>query len=99
MHKVDEGETVGCGRSTEAANEAAGLSAVEEILGVMVGQRRDPKPGLADELREDAAGTEGDKRAEDRILDDPRQELRASLDHLLDENGRADPFDRRSDGG
>ena len=65
----------------------------------MVGQRRDPKPGLSDELREDAAGSEGDERTEDRILDDPRQQLRASPDHRLDENGRADAFDGGADGG
>ena len=98
MHEVDEGTTVGCGRSTKAANEAAGLSAEHELLGVMVGQRRDAEPGLSDELGEDAAGAAGHERTEDRVLDDPREELRTSLDHRLDENGRADALDRDANG-
>ena len=77
MDEVDEGATVGCRRPTKAANEPAGLAAEDELLGVLVGQRRDPEPGLADELGEHAAGAEGDERAEDRVLDDPREELGA----------------------
>ena len=64
------------GRAAEARHEPARLAAVDELLGVDVRQRRDPERRLADQLGEDAAGAEGDERAEDRILDDARRAAR-----------------------
>ena len=67
---------VGRGRAAEAGDEPARLAAVDELLGVDVGERRDPERRLADQLGEDAAGPERDERAEDRVLHDARREAR-----------------------
>ena len=45
---------------------------------VDVGERREPEPGVTDQLGEHAAGTERDERAEHRILRDAREQLRAA---------------------
>jgi hypothetical protein len=67
---------VSAGRgAAEAGDEASRLAAGDELLGVDVGERRDPEGRIADQLREDAAGAEGDERAEDRVLDDSCQQL------------------------
>ena len=93
---LDERLHIGRRRTPEAAHEPPRLSAEDELLGVVVGQRRDPEPGLSDQLGEDAAGPERDERTEDRVLNDAGEELGASLDHRLDEDRRADAGDRRA---
>ena len=75
-----------------AGHQTAGLPALDEAAGIVVGQRREPEAGLADQLGQDAARTERDQRPEDRILDEAGQELDAACDHRLDDEGSADPF-------
>src|SRR5918994_6762552 len=82
------------GLAAEAAHQLACLPTRDELAGVGVGQRRDTELGLSDQLREDAPRPEGDERAEDRILDDPREELGAALEHQLDDDRQADATGR-----
>ena len=96
MDEIDERVGVGGRGAAEAANEPAGLSAEHELLRVDVGERREPEARVADQLREHAAGPEGDERPEDRILDDAREQLGAAADVRLDEHRRADPLDGRA---
>ena len=51
----------------------------DELLGVDVGQRREPERRLADQLGEHAAGAERDERPEDGILDDAGEQLGAAV--------------------
>ncbi len=53
------------------------------------------KAGVADQLGEDAAGPERDERAEDRILDEPGQQLGAAAEHRLHDDREADPLGGR----
>ena len=70
---------VGRRGAAEAGDEPAGLARADELLGVDVGERREPELRLADQLGEHAAGPEGDERAEDRILDDAGEQLGAAV--------------------
>ena len=63
-----------------------------ELLGIDVGQRRDPEGGFADQLGEDAAGAERDERAEDRVLDDAGQQLVPPAIIGCTTTGSADPL-------
>ena len=51
---------------------------------------------VADELREHAAGAEGDERAEDGILGHAGEQLDAALDHRLHDHRAADALGRGS---
>ena len=84
----------GCPR--KPATSVPGLAGGDELLGVDVGERREPEPRLADQLCEDAAGAERDERPEDGILDDAGEQLRAALHHRLHEHREPDPLDRRA---
>jgi hypothetical protein len=64
--RVEQRSAVGRGRAPEAATRRPGLAAVDELGRVDVRQRGDPEDRLADQLGEDAAGTEGDERARRR---------------------------------
>src|SRR5581483_7501251 len=68
--EVDERLRVGRRRAAKAGDEPACLAGVDELLGVHVGQRRDPERRCADQLGENAAGPERDEGAEHRVLDD-----------------------------
>src|SRR6187549_1129049 len=70
VYEVEQRSAVGRGRAPEARYESPRLAAVDELGRVDVRQRGDPEDRLADQLREDAAGTEGDERPEDGVLDD-----------------------------
>ena len=63
---------------------------MDERRGVDVRERGEPEAGLVDQLREHAARAEGDERAEDRVLDDPGEQLDAARDHRLHEHRPAD---------
>ncbi len=71
MDEVGQGRGVGGRAAAEALDEPAGLAAADQLVGVDVGQGRDGEAGIADQLGEDAAGPEGDQRAEDRVLETP----------------------------
>ena len=75
MHEVGERRRVGRRRSAEAGDEPARLAVVHELLRVDVGERRDAEARVADQLGEDAAGPERDERPEDRVLDEPGEQL------------------------
>ena len=94
VDEVDQRGRVGRRRAAEAGDEPPALPPVHELLGVDVGERRDPEGRVADQLGEDAAGAEGDERAEDRVLDDAREQLGAALQVRLDDHRRADPLGR-----
>ena len=98
MHEVDESRGVGGRRASKAAHEATCLAFRHELPGVDVRERRDPEGSLSDELGEDAPGAERDERAEDRVLDEAGQQLRAPGDHRLHDDGSADPVCGGSNG-
>ena len=75
VDEIDERRNVDRRGAAKAAHEPPRLAGGDELLGVDVGERGDPKAGVADQLREDAARAEGDERAEDRILDEAREQL------------------------
>ena len=58
------------------AHERACLALEHELSRVDVRERRDAEARLADQLREHAAGAEGDERAEDLVLHDARRGAR-----------------------
>src|SRR5207248_1512496 len=95
VHEVDERGRVGRRRAAEAADEPTRLPAPDELLGVDIGERRDPEARVADQLGENAAGTERDERPKDRVLDDAREQLDAAAQERLDEHGSADALRRR----
>ena len=66
------------GAPRKPPNELSSLAAVHELVGVAVGQRRDPEVRAADQLCEDAARSEGDERPEDRVLHDAGEQLGAA---------------------
>ena len=87
------------GRSpAKATDELAGLPRHDELLGVDISERGDSETRVADQLRVDAAGPEGDEGPENRVLDDSGQELDAARDHRLDEHGPAYPARGLGDG-
>ena len=97
VQHVGERGGVGGRGAAEPGDEPPGLARGDELVGVDVGQRRQPEVGVADQLGEHAAGAEGDERAEDGILGDAREELDAALDHRLDDHRAADPLRGRPD--
>ena len=86
------------GGSAEPRHEPARLPRPDELVGVDVGQGREPEVRVADQLGEHPAGAEGDERAEDGILRHSRQELDASRDHRLHDHGAADPLGSGTNG-
>ena len=93
MEQVHESVDVRWRRPPESSYEPANLSAEDELLCVDVRKRRDPELRLPDELGEHTAWTERHERAEDRVLHEAGQELRAALDHRLYDHRRSDPVD------
>src|SRR6478672_9737777 len=92
VQQVDQRRRIGCRCPAEAGDEPPGLALLDELVRIDVCERSDPEDGGADQLREDAAGTEGDEGAEDRILDDARKQLGTAGDHRLHEDRRPDAF-------
>ena len=82
------------GAPRKPADEPARLARADELVRVDVGQGREPEVRVADQLREHAAGAEGDERAEDGILRHAGEQLDAALDHRLHDHGAADPLGR-----
>ena len=68
--------------------------AVEEIVGVAIGQRRDPEADVAEHFDMDAAEPEGDERAEQRIVGDADHRFDAAGDHRLNHHAFAVGRDR-----
>ena len=97
MDEVDERRRVGRLGAAEAADEPPRLARRDQLFGVDVGQRGDPQARFADELGEDAARPERDERAEDRVLQEPGEQLGAAAEHRLHDDREADPFCGRAD--
>src|SRR5581483_2799294 len=95
---IRERVRVGGGCAAEAADEPAGLAAVDELGRVDVGERREPEARFANQLRVDAARSERDEWPEHGVLHRAGEQLDATLDEWLDEHRRADPFDGLSNG-
>ncbi len=93
MQKVGDCRDICRRRALVARNELAGLARVDELIRIYIGERRDPKAGLSDQLGQHATRAEGDQRPEGRVLDDAGEQLDAAFDHGLDEHGWADPGD------
>ena len=98
VDEVDERGRVGRLGAAEAADESPGLAGRDELLGVDVGQGRDPEARFADQLGEHAARAERDERAEDRILQEPGEQLGTAAEHRLHDDGESDPLGGRADG-
>src|SRR3954469_7733250 len=73
VDEIEQRSGVGRWRAAEAAHETTGLAPEDEPPRVYVGERRDAKARVPDELREHAAGPERHERPEDRVLHDPRE--------------------------
>ena len=98
VQHVGERRRVG-GRSTaEARDQPAGLACADELVRVDVRQRSEPEVSFPDELREHAAGAEGDERAEHGILGHAGEQLHSALDHRLHDHRAADALGRRPHG-
>ena len=95
VQDVGERGRVGRRSASEAGDEPAGLAALDELVRVDVGQRREPEVGVADQLGEHAARAEGDERPEHGILGDAGEQLDAALDHRLHDHRAADSLRRR----
>ena len=65
MKELDQRTGVRAGAPRKPATRRPALPC-GELLRVDVRERRDPEVSVADQLGEDATGTEGDERAEDR---------------------------------
>src|SRR5687767_6182933 len=69
-YQVDERVAICCRAPTEAGDQATGLPLGYELARVRVSDRRKPELCLADQLGQDAARAERNKRPEDGILDE-----------------------------
>jgi hypothetical protein len=94
------GQRCGVGRRSpaKATDELAGLPRHDELLGVDISERGNSETRVPDQLRENAAGPEGDQGPENGVLDNSGQKLDAARDHRLDENGPAYPARGLGDG-
>ena len=96
MEEILERATSAACAAAEPADESPCLAGGDQLLGVDVRERRDAEGRVADQLREDAAGPEGDERAEDWILYETCEQLGASAEHRLDDHRQADPVRGRA---
>ena len=88
MEQIDERGHVGRRCAAEAAHEQARLAGVTSSSASTSVSGAIRKLRLADQLGEDAAGAEGDERAEDRVLHEPGQQLGAAAQHRLHDTGQ-----------
>ena len=77
----------------ESRQRAALPCRPHELVGVEVGQRREPEAGVADQLGECPTRPEGHERSEERILDDAGEQLGTAHEIRLDDDRAAHRLD------
>ena len=77
---------VDCGLASERSEDALRREPVDHVLGIAVGDRREPEHDVADGLGEHAADAEHHARAELRVGNQARDELAVATHHRGDEH-------------
>ena len=75
--------------SPESLQQFEPANAVQEIMGIAVGQRRNPEPNISQYLDVHAAESERDQCAEDGIVGDPNHRFNAASNQRLNDNAFA----------